>query len=161
MGLDVAGRYPAGHGTAELDLEPDGVGGVLAQNGVASGRTTGDRGHNVVSSARSRTHVEAVRSGGQEAQLGRVPGYGQFCEVAICLDVATVHPADERGTETDLVPGGRGRILAQNVVAGCRAAGDRGHDQMASAGPGADVEAIRGGGPETQLRSGCVGRGLD
>ena len=153
----VVGFNPAGHLVTEPDLVPGGRGRVLAQNVVAGGGATGNRGDAVMCSAGSRAHVEAGRGGGQETEPGYgrrpVPGYGQICEVAVGLGVGGGNPAGHLVAEPDLVPGGRGRVLAQNVVAGGGATGDRGDAVMCGAGSRAHVEPVRGGGQKAQLRT--------
>ena len=105
-------------------------------------------------------HVEVDRGGGQEAQLRcRVPGHGEPREVAAGLDVVAMHPAGNAVAEPDLVPGGRGRVLAQDVVAGGGTAGDGSDDVVGGAGPRAHIEPVRGGGQETQLRCRVPGHG--
>ena len=150
VGLDVGGRDPAGDAGTELDLVPRGRGRILAQDVVAGRGAAGDEGHPAVGFARSRAHIQVQGGGGQQTQLGRGPGDGDPGEVAVGLDIGGGDPAGNAGTEPDLVPRGRGRVLAQDVVAG-GGEGQGDHDPVAGAGPGAQVEAVRGRGQQAQL----------
>ena len=72
------------------------------------------------------------------------------------LHVLPGHPADEEGADADLVPGGRGRVLAQDVVVPGAVARQRDQHAVVGAGTGMDIEAPGldgvGGGFRTQLR---------
>ena len=91
---------------------------------------------------------------GQAAHRLQDPGHGHAAGAAVGLHVVSMHPTRKTGGEPDLPPGGRGRVLAQDVVPGCGTAGNAAHAAMARVRAGAHVEAQRGRGLQTQLRRG-------
>ena len=151
--LDVIAVHPAVEAAAEADLVPGRGGRILAQNVVLRGRAARDRGHLAVGRAGTRTHPQAVRGAGLEAQL-RHRGHPEAAEVAVRPDPVLVHPAVDGRAEADLVPGGRGRVPAQDVVAVGGAAGDEADLAVGCAGPRAHREVGGGRGLEAQLRDG-------
>ena len=86
----------------------------------------------------------------------RCPDDGQVPQGSAGLHVLAGHPADQEGAHADPVPGGRGRILAQDVVVLGVVGRQRDQHAVVGAGTGMDVEASGlggvGGGPGTQLR---------
>ncbi len=151
--LDVVAVHPAVEAVAEADLVPGGRGRILAQDVVLRRGAARDRGDLAVGRAGTRTHPQAVRGAGLEAQL-RHRRHREAGQVAVRPDLIPVHPAGHAGVEADLVPGGRGRILAQDVVLRRGADGDEPDLAVGRAGPRAHREAVGGGGPEAQLRDG-------
>ena len=158
MGLHVGRGHPASDAVAKADLVPNGRWCVLAQDVVADGGAAGDAADPGMVTTGTGAHVEVVGGAGLEAQLRTgVPGHREAGKVAVRLNPCCGHPALDPGTEADLVPGGRGRVLAQDVVAGGGAHLDLADLGVGVGGSGAHVEVERVGALDAQLRVGTPG----